>query len=68
MRKFQVIVECQTPKDSDDNHADAYASSVRDYICGPLFVEGIGFQLGVQSVEYEMTHDEQSGEYCEGRR
>lgn len=61
-KRFRVIVECQTPEGSNDAHADAYAGSVRDYVRGPLFVEGVGFNLGVQSVEYEMVPDEKSGE------
>ncbi len=57
MKRFCIVIECQTPENSDDNHAHAYADSVRDYIQGPLFVEGIGFNLGVQSVEYEMESE-----------
>lgn len=52
MKRFRIIIECQTPEGSDDNRAHAYASNVRDYVRGPLFVAGIGYHLGVHSVEY----------------
>ena len=42
------------PEGSNDNHVHAYAGNVRDYVRGPLFIAGLGYQLGVKSVEYEM--------------
>jgi len=58
VKRFRIVIECQTPEGSDDSCAHAYASNVCDYVRGPLFVAGVGYQLGVQSVEYEMIPDE----------
>ncbi len=55
MKRFRIVIECQTPESFNDNHAISYASNVRDYVRGPLFIEGLGYQLGVKSVEYEMV-------------
>lgn len=53
-KRFRIVIECQTPEGSDDSRAHAYASNVCDYVRGPLFVEGIGYNLGITDVRYEM--------------
>jgi len=52
-KQFRIVIECQTPEGSSDDHASAYASNVCDYVRDPLFVKGIGYVLGVTDVGYE---------------
>ncbi len=57
MKRFRIVIECQTPENSDDHIAHAYASNVCDYVRGLLFIKGLGYQLGVTDVGYEFKSD-----------